>query len=301
MADGGVEHGGDAEMRVSAGEILAIEPVGEDRFIGGAGGVNHIGTVFGGRLAAQALLSAARTVEAMPPTSLHGYFLAPAQISLPIEYRVERLRDSRRFAHRQVTAVQEGRAVFTLLCQFHAPEDGFVHQAAAMPDVPPPEEVPTLQQFVRDNGDRLDFAAIRNFSGALPIEMRAIAPEAYFYERPREPERAFWFRLPGAATIDDPREQACLLAYASDYWLAGVSATPHGFPTNSSSLLISSLDHSLWFHRPVRCDEWLLHHTHSPAAGDGLGFAQGRIFDRRGRLVASTAQECLLRQLRPDA
>ncbi|ATE66495.1 acyl-CoA thioesterase [Rhizorhabdus dicambivorans] len=288
-------------MRASVEEILGVEPAGADCFIGGARDVNHIGHVFGGRLVAQALMSAVRTVEAMPPTSLHSYFLAPALASVPIEYRVTRLRDSRRFANRQVLAVQDGQPVFTLACQFHAPEDGFIHQAATMPDVPPPEDVPTLQQFVREHEDRLNFAAIRNFSGALPMEMRVIAPEAYFLDRLERPVRDFWFRLPGAAAVDDPRAQACLLAYGSDYWLAGVSATPHGFPTNSAELLISSLDHALWFHRPVRCDQWFLHHTESPSATDGLGFTRGQIFDRDGRLMASTAQECLLRRLRPGS
>ena len=283
-----------------APEILGLDPTGDDRFTGRPGDSNHIGSVYGGRIVAQALMSAVRTVEAMPPTSLHSYFLAAAQLSRPIDYQVTRLRDSRRFANRLVTAVQDGQPVFVLMCQFHAPEEGFTHQGVAMPDVPPPEDVPTLQQFVRDYGDRLKSVAMRNFSGALPIEMRVIAPDRYFLDRARQPVRDFWFRLPEGADADDPRAQACLLAYGSDYWLAGVAAALHGFPTNSPDLLISSLDHAMWFHRPVPAGQWLLHHTTSPSAGDGLGLARGEIFDREGRLVASTAQECLLRRLRPD-
>jgi len=289
----------DAPMptRDTPAEILKLEARGPDLFVGESGGNNHLGSVFGGRLVAQSLLAAMETVEALPVSSLHAYFLAPGVTSLPLEYRVVRLRDSRRFANRQITALQGGRPIFALLCEFHAPEEGFFHQAAAMPDVPPPEDVPTIQQFVRERAAELDVAAIRNFTDALPINMRPVSPETYLIHRPDRPERIFWFRQPSAPDIEDPRQHQCLLAFGSDYWLAGVAAVPHFFPTNSDHFMISSLDHSMWFHRPARADEWLLHHTFSPAAGDGLGLAMGRIFDRQGRLVASTAQESLLRRL----
>lgn len=282
--------------RENAADILAITPTGPDVFAGAPGTTNHLGTVFGGRLVAQALMAAIATVEALPVSSLHAYFLAPGVVSLPLEYRVVRLRDSRRFANRQVTALQGGRPIFILMCACHAPEDGFVRQSVAMPPVPPPNAVATLQQFVRDRAADLDHAALHNFSKALPVEMRPIAPEAYFMQRPQQPSRDFWFRLPSASAFADPRMQQCLLAFASDYWFAGVAAIPHFFPTNSKGFLISSLDHTVWFHRPVRCEEWLLHHTASPSASDGLGLALGHIFDQGGHLVATTAQECLLRR-----
>jgi acyl-CoA thioesterase-2 len=282
----------------SGASILNLAPgSGRDIFVADSGKGNHLGTVFGGRLVAQSLCAAVRTVEDMPLTSLHACFMAPGQTGVPLEYRVARLRDSRRFANRQVTAHQDGRLVFMLLCQFHAPEGGFAHQAAPMPSVPPPELVAPVQHYVRENEAKLDPAAAYNFRGKLPIEIRPVEPDSYFKARPPEPGRAFWFRLPGAGALTDPRLHQCLLAFASDYWLAGVSATPHEFPTNSRALLISSLDHALWFHGPLDPDAWFLHHTNSPSAGDGLGFATGRIFDRTGRLVASTAQECLLRRL----
>lgn len=285
--------------RSSAQSILSLEQTSPETFVAGPGELNHIGTVFGGRMVAQSLASAARTIDALPPTSLHSYFIAPASASLPIEYEVQRLRDSRRFANRQVTARQEGKTVFTMMCQFHQTEDGFDHQAAQMPDVPPPEEVPYLHEFVEANRDKLEPAAMHNFLSPLPIEMKTVRPSVYFFERPETPQRDFWFRLPSAAAVEDPRMQTCLLGYCSDYWLAGVSAVPHFFPTNSRGHLISSLDHAIWFHRPVRCDEWLLHHTTSPTAQDGLGLARGQIFDRAGRLIASSVQECILRDLRP--
>jgi acyl-CoA thioesterase-2 len=168
-----------------------------------------------------------------------------------------------------------------------------------MPSVPPPESVPSLQAFVRERSAELDASAIRNFSGDLPVEMRVIDPEAYFLMRPERRVRDFWFRLPSASAVDEPRLQQCLLAYASDYWLAGVAAVGHTFPTNGRSLLMSSLDHAIWFHRPVRCEEWLLYHTASPSAEDGLGLARGFIFDRAGKLAATVTQQCLMRRLSP--
>lgn len=282
--------------RDTAQDILDLTVVGPDQFQSRPGTRNHLGTVFGGRLIGQSLCAALRTVERLPASSLHAQFLAPGMIDRPIEYRVERLRDSRRFANRQVIARQDGRAIFVALCEFHEPEPAFSHQDAMMPVVPAPESVPALQEFVREHAAHVDQAAIDNFSGPLPVEMRVIAPERYFVERTTKPRRKFWFRLPSAAAIDDPRLHQCLIAFASDYWLAGVSAVPHGPPTNGPHLLISSLDHAIWFHRPGRCDDWLLHHTTSPSASNGVGLSQGRIFDRSGRLLASTAQEGLLRR-----
>lgn len=279
-------------------DILAVTPAGQDRFTGSVGAHNPIGAIFGGRLLAQALLSAMLTVERLPVSSLHAYFLAAGRVDRPLEYQVTRLRDSRRFANRQVTAFQDDRPIFTLMAQFHAPEDGFVHQGALMPDMPPPERVAPIQHFVRAHADRLDPAVVHNFAAALPIEMRPVAPERYFLERGCDPVRPFWFRQSGAAAIDDLRLHQCLLAFATDYWLAGVAAVPHFLPTNSEKFLISSMDHAMWFHQPVRCDQWLLHHTVSPSAGGGLGFSTGRVFDRDGHLIASTAQESVLRRLK---
>ena len=280
----------------AARDILRLEKDGVGSFRARGGTKNHIGTIFGGRLIAQALCAAGDSVADMPLTSLHAYFLAAGQIDKPIDYRVTRLRDSRRFANRQIIAEQDGQTIFTAMAQFHAPEDGFVHQHSNMPDVPSPEAVMPLQFYVRENEGRIDMSAIRNFSGATPIELRPIDPDSYFLTRTDRP-RTFWFRLPSASEIDDPRTHQYLLAYASDYWLGGAAAIPHVFPTNGRELLISSLDHALWFHRPVRCDRWLLHHTSSPSASDGVALTKGEIFDREGRLVASSAQECLLRRL----
>ena len=282
-------------MEDAAG-ILDLAGAGQGRFRAAGGAGNHLGTVFGGRLLAQALLAAGRTVADMPATSLHAAFLAPGRIDQPIDYDVVVLRDSRRFANRQVLARQDGILLFTAMAAFHAPEEGYAHQQAIMPDVPPPEAVMPLQLYMAENEARVDGAAMRNFGGATPIELRPVAPESFFFRRSAEP-RTFWFRMASAAPVDDAAGQQCLLAFASDYWLAGVAAIPHAFPTNGRALMISSMDHAIWFHGPARCEEWLLHHTVSPAAGDGLGLGLGQIFRRDGRLVATTAQECLLRRL----
>lgn len=284
--------------RQAAAAILVLDPSGPGTFVGGTGPKNHQGTVYGGHLLGQALQAATATVEDKPATSFHAYFLAAGKVGVPIEYRVQHLRDSRRFANRQVAAWQGDRLIFTLMCEFHVPELGHSHIFAAMPQVPDVESVAPVQDFVREHAGELDAAVVRNFSGALPIEIRPIAPEDYLLRRPLVPQRDFWFRMSSAADIADPRAHQCLLAFASDYWLVGVSAIPHVVPTNGEHLHMSSLDHAMWFHGPVRCDEWLLHHTHSPFAGDGLSLSLGRIFDSGGRLVASTAQEALIRK--PD-
>jgi acyl-CoA thioesterase II len=281
--------------RETAAAILALDPSGPDTFVASSGPKNHQGTVYGGHLLGQALQAATATVEHKPVTSLHAYFLAAGKVGMPIEYRVQRLRDSRRFANRHVAARQGDRLIFTLMCEFHEPEHGLRHSFAKVPQVPGPEEVAPIQDFVREHAAELDESVVRNFAGALAIELRPIEPAAYLLRRALAPQRDFWFRMSSAASLSDPRAHQCLLAFASDYWLVGVSTIPHVVPTNGAHLHMSSLDHAIWFHAPLRCDEWLLHHTHSPFAGDGLSLSLGQIYDTRGQLVASTAQEALIR------
>lgn len=277
--------------------LLALTPKGQDRYLADANEPNHTGKVFGGQLLGQSILAAIDTVQRLPVSSLHAYFLASGMIGKPLEYSVTRLRDSRRFANRLVMVEQDGRPIFMLACEFHEAERGFEHQSAAMPDVPPPEAVRPLQEVARAHLHGPGLSALENYARDLPIEIRPVAPERYFAARPERPERDMWIRVPQALATGDPREQQAFLAFASDYWLGGASAIPHTLPANSDDLLILSLDHAIWFHRPAHAGEWLLHSTSSPSAGGGLGFVQGRIFDRAGRLIASTAQECLIRPL----
>lgn len=259
---------------------------------------NYSGSLYGGQLICQALVAACKTVESWPVSSMHCYFLAPTSIEQAIDYHVETLRDGRSFAQRQVVAKQSGKVVFHLICSFHKGEEGFEHQQGVMPDVPAPENVQPLNEFVSENRSRLPDAAVRNFSErSLHVEIRPVDPGSYFFQRRETTERNFWLRLRDAQSIDDVRMQQCLLAYCSDYWLAGCGAIPHTVPTNSDELRISSLDHAMWFHRPGRCEDWLLYQTSSLSAQDGRSIANGNIFDRQGRLLATTAQDALLRRL----
>lgn len=276
--------------------FLKIAPNGKNSFIGQSTPPGPKDRIFGGKLLGEALLAAVESCTDMPVSSFHAYFLLRGNRDLPVEYRVEVLRDSRRFANRMVSAVQGDAKLMTLMCEFHVPEDGFAHQLLVMPDVPAPETLPPLQTFVQDHADRLDPAIVHNFKSDLPVDMRVVDPEAFMTER-GPARRGFWFRIPAAMDGKDGRYAQCLLAYASDYWLAGVGAIPHMVPTNSADLLLTSLDHAMWFHRAVPLDDWLFYDTDSPSAGDGLALGMGRIYARDGTLIASTAQEALMRRL----
>lgn len=278
--------------------ILGLAQSDEGYFTSTNADRNYSGSLYGGQLICQSLVAACKTVETWPVSSMHCYFLAPTSIEHAIDYYVEILRDGRSFAQRQVVAKQSGKAVFHLICSFHKGEHGFDHQQVVMPEVPAPENVQPLSEFVSENRNRLPDAAVRNFSErSLPVEIRPIDPGSYFFQRTETAERSFWLRLHDAQAIDDGRVQQCLLAYCSDYWLAGCGAMPHIFPTNSDELRISSLDHAMWFHRSGRCDDWLLYETSSLSAQDGRSIAHGNIFDMQGRLLATTAQDALLRRL----
>ena len=280
---------------IDARGLVELDYIADGHFVSREARRNHFGTMFGGQLVCQSLSAACSLVPDWPVTSLHAYFLVPVEAAEPVEYKAILLRSGRSFANVRIDAVQGGRMVFTQNCAFHDPERGMEHQSATMPSVPRPEDVQPVEQFVQEHANRLPAAALRNYSRDLPMEVRPIDPGAYFFARKPVPERSFWFRLPSASDISDLRLQQCLIAYCSDYWLSGACVVPHVFPTNSEKLLIASLDHAMWFHRPGRCDDWMLHHTEGPAAGDGIGFARGQIFDRNGQLVASCGQESLLR------
>jgi acyl-CoA thioesterase-2 len=250
--------------------------------------------VFGGQVAAQALRAACETVsEQVVVHSLHSYFLRPGDTAVPIVYDVERIRDGRSFSTRRVMARQHGTTIFYLTASFQVPEPGFTHQDA-MPSVPGPEECPTLGDVVRGLTGRHDMSWEREWA-ALDVRYAGdsrpggeIAPEG-------EPARArIWLRASGEVP-PDPVTNTCVLTYASDLTLLGVSLVPHGQVISSPEIMAASLDHSMWFHRPFRADEWMLYDQHSPSASGGRGFALGRVFSRSGDLVASVAQEGLIR------
>ena len=275
---------------LTAEEILGLEQVGEDRFRSLHNQDNYIGAIFGGQFVAQALVAAQRTVAAWPPHSCSSQFLRSGQVDLPLEFQVERVRDGRRFASRRVLALQAGRAVFDLLCSFHAPEDGAEHQNEPQPS-PQPESLPDLKQIARLYRDKLSDRMASVYASDFPVELRLHdAEEAIVGAQPR-PERSFWFRMPSAEAVEDPRDHQCLLAFMSDYWFASVAGAMHGAAGASRASFFASLNHSLWLHAPVRADQWLLCRAESPWAGMGRGLARGFIYDRAGTLVASAVQE----------
>jgi acyl-CoA thioesterase II len=229
--------------------------------------------VFGGQVAAQALLAAARTVAAGGVHSLHAYFLRSGDPT-PILYRVQRIRDGRSFAVRRVDATQHGETIFNLMASFHdnADEQGFDHQDRLRAAAPPPESLPTFPARLAEWG--ID---------AVP--------------RPLPPERRVWFRAYGPLP-NDPVVHACVVTYASDLYLLGTALLPHGIPSTSPDVVFASLDHAMWFHRPFRGDEWLLHVQRTPSASDGRGLATGSIYRQDGTLVATVVQEGVLRRRR---
>ena len=253
--------------------------------------------VFGGQVIGQALVAACRTVEDRQPHSLHGYFLLAGDPTVPIIYEVDRIRDGRSFATRRAVAIQHGRPIFALTASFQVDEPGFNH-AMSMPDVPPPEglpeiaevmsAIPSMPQLVRAWYER-----------ERPIEIRPVNMGRRFSSADAgETGFQVWIRTTGPLP-DDPAIHRCVLAYASDLTLLDTSLVPHGRSVLEEAIQAASLDHALWFHRPFRADEWLLYAQDTPSASGARGFARGLVYDRAGRLVASVAQEGLVRQARP--
>lgn len=252
------------------------------------------GRVYGGQVFAQALVAARRTVPAdREAHSAHGYFILPGDLKAPIVYFVDTLRDGNSFTTRRVTAIQHGRAIFNLSASFHLSEPGFAHQDA-MPDVPAPEQLKPELELIREMADRIPDRLRPVLTQERPIDFRPVNPIDQFSPDVREPKRFAWFRVLEELPDELAIHQA-VLAYASDYGLLTTALQPHGVPFRSPQLQIASLDHSLWMHRPFRADEWLLYATDSPASYGARGFVRGSIFSRSGELVASVAQEGLLR------
>ena len=273
--------------------LLDLEPLevniyrGQNRDLGS-------GRVFGGQVFAQALVAARRTVDGEREAhSVHGYFILPGDLAAPIVYFVDRLRDGSSFTTRRVTAIQHGRAIFNLSASFHLTEEGPTHQST-MPEVTPPEELAPELDLIRERADKYPEALRVVLTQDRPIDFRPVAPTDPFHPEKRSPVRRVWFRAI-AAIPDEPLLHQAVLAYASDYGLLTTALYPHGLSFRSPGLQMASLDHSLWMHRPFRVDDWLLYDMDSPVATGARGFARGSIYSRRGDLVASVAQEGLIR------
>jgi len=278
-------------------DLLDVEEIDTDLYRGRRSG-GDFKRVFGGQVIAQALQAAQRSTEAPKIAhSLHAYFMRPGDENFPIIYRVVRDFEGRSFATRRVIAMQRGVPILNLAASFQVPEEGLHHQDA-MPDVPDPETLETEAEIRARESLHVDERYRKQLTRPRPIEIRPAYPRKWFNPTPTEPIQHSWFRIV-APIGDDPAMHRAILSYASDMALLGTCMLPHGVNWTTPGLQEASLDHSIWLHEPFRADEWLLYATDSPWAGAGRGMNRGSIFTRDGRLVASVAQEGLIRMRTP--
>jgi acyl-CoA thioesterase-2 len=253
--------------------------------------------VFGGQVLGQALVAASATVESRMVHSLHAYFLVRGDFNAPIVYEVDRARDGRHFSMRRVVAIQHGEPIFNLSASFQTAEAGLEHQSP-MPDVPLPESLQSIASYA----DRLPADAPQRLVDMLtqprPFEFRPTVTPYFLQPKVQPPHKSVWFRAVDRLPDDEVLHRS-LLAYASDFNLLDTATMPHGLYFPSAKLVMASIDHAMWFHRALRIDDWLLYATDSPSASGMRGFTRGSIFARDGRLVASTAQEGLMRRVPP--
>ena len=249
--------------------------------------------VFGGQVLGQALSAAAATVEGRVVHSLHAYFLRRGDCNAPIVYQVDRSLDGHSFSNRRVVAIQHGQQIFNMAASFQATEAGFDHQIG-MPPVPPPESLADSSGPPAQLLERLPERVRRFFAQPRPFEFRMVQSIDYLHPQRAPPERQIWFRAVDALG-DDEMLHRRLLAYVSDFFLLDTATLPHGTSFLKPTLVMASIDHALWFHRTLRVDDWLLYAMESPSASGARGFARASVFARDGRLVASAAQEGLVR------
>jgi acyl-CoA thioesterase-2 len=275
-------------------DILDLDPAGDGDFIGVSPTVGPQ-RVFGGQVAAQALVAAGRTVDPERRVhSLHGYFVRPGDPSEPIRYSVENIRDGGSFSVRRSVAFQHGKPIFFMSASFHIGEEGLEHQAPAPRDVPPPDAVPTMADRLARYPERLGIWQVI----PRPIDVRYVGEPGWVRpgDRPSDPYQRVWMRVDGRLP-DDPLLHAVLATYASDLTLLDAVLSVHGEVWGPGGFVGASLDHAMWFHRPFRADDWFLYDCWSPNAAGGRGLATGRMFTPDGRHVASAVQEGLLRRV----
>ena len=273
-------------------KLLQLERIEENIFRGDSRDIGSA-QVFGGQVRGQALSAAQHTVEERVAHSLHAYFLRRGDMNAPIVYEVDRARDGGSFSTRRVVAIQHGRPIFNLAASFQNPEPGLNHQSQK-PDVPGPEGLRDLADIAGDHFDKLPEKLRRFMTNKRPFEFRPVEIPSLGSTEPQAPVKHVWIRAVDKLPNDLALHQN-LLAYVSDFELLGTSTLPHGLPFGQGKVIMASLDHALWFHREFRIDDWLLYAMDSPNASGARGFARGQLYSAEGELVASTAQEGLVR------
>lgn len=274
-------------------KVLELKRLDTDRFEGESRDPGHR-RVFGGQVLGQALAAAYATVENRAVHSLHAYFLRAGDPDHPIEYEVDRSRDGASFTSRRVVAIQHGAQIFHMSASFQTHEDG-VDRQGAMPATPPPESVPDMAAAIAELKRKAPDRPRPFLDQRRPFEFRPAALPDPEGEVPKEPHMKIWFKALDPLPDDEVLHRS-LLAYASDYYLLGTAGLDVRLTTDRSKLQMASIDHAMWFHRPFRVDRWLLYVLDSPTASSSRGFALGKIYSEDGRLVASTAQEGLIRR-----
>jgi acyl-CoA thioesterase II len=280
-------------------QVLKLEQLEVNLFRGESRDVGSQ-SVFGGQVLGQALVAASSTVEDRIVHSLHAYFLRAGDKTRPIVYNVDRSRDGNSFATRRVVAIQHGEQIFHMSASFQRTEAGLSHQVRP-PPAPDPDTLMDWSAWIRERAAETDRPLPKLGLLELPFELRFVDPDRLFSaSAPQEPRVELWFKAAGRLP-DDENLHRCLLAYASDFYLLSAAFLPHGRAATGGGLQVASIDHAMWFHRPLRVDEWLLYSMDSPSSSGARGLARGSIFTRDGQLVASTAQEGLMRQRKAPA
>ncbi|MBX3480383.1 MAG: acyl-CoA thioesterase II [Caulobacter sp.] len=280
----------DAENLIAT---LALEPI-EMNLFRGVSPNEGFPRIFGGLVIAQALLAAYETVQDRVCHSLHAYFIRPGDVTIPVLYEVDRSRDGGTFTTRRVIAIQNGKQIFNLAASFQVVEDGLEHQSA-MPEHPDPESVKTeLDQLLAKFGDKLPERMKEQMNRPRPIDLRWPDPQNMFKPVPKPPRKQVWMRAKAPIGPEVKLQQACL-AYASDMAFMETALRVHGLTWQTPGLQSASLDHAMWFHRPVDFNDWILFDQDCPSTSQGRGFIRGEMYTRDGKLAASVAQECLMR------
>ncbi|MFC3616540.1 acyl-CoA thioesterase [Lutimaribacter marinistellae] len=284
----------DAEERLL--DLLDIERLEVDLFRGTGAGGETPNRIYGGQVIAQALAAAYRTVDDRLCHSLHAYFIRPGDPSIPVVYEVDRSRDGGSFTTRRVVAIQHGRQILNMSASFHVEDEGWDHHHP-MPKVPAADTQPTRNEWYGKFVDRIPEGYQGEFMRPRPIDIREVEPRDLFDPDPTEDRNHLWFRMM-AAEGTDPKTQHILLAYASDMALLSSALRPHGLSWFRGDVNGASLDHAMWFHAPIQFQDWHLYTMESPWAGRGRSFNRGSIYAQDGTLVASVAQEGLMRRPR---